>query len=158
MKSGNELTVLRAKKFVTGVRRIGPPCKVIRHSGAEINARCRPALRKRAQPTNWWRPSAQAAIGKRSTKLATCIFSQADHQATAERAQNGQQNRRPYPGWITGSVLIRPAATTARSVAINQKSGEIQATGGVASTYFPPKGTLSGIWVRGLRIFPPPPW
>ncbi len=61
-------------------------------------------------------------------------FQQADRQATADHARMVSKTDNLS---MDGSPVLfdSTSRTTAHSVSINQKSGEIQATGGVASTY-----------------------
>jgi lipopolysaccharide assembly outer membrane protein LptD (OstA) len=63
-------------------------------------------------------------------------FQQADRQASADRANIVRSTELIL---LDGSPVLTDSMsrTTATSVAINQKSGDIRATGGVLSTYFP---------------------
>jgi lipopolysaccharide assembly outer membrane protein LptD (OstA) len=63
-------------------------------------------------------------------------FQQADRQASADRANIVRSTELIF---LDGSPVLTDSMsrTTATNVAINQKSGEIRASGGVLSTYFP---------------------
>jgi len=63
-------------------------------------------------------------------------FQQADRQASADRANIVRSTELIL---LDGSPVLTDSMsrTTASSVAINQKSGDIRASGGVLSTYFP---------------------
>jgi lipopolysaccharide export system protein LptA len=69
-------------------------------------------------------------------EIGNVHFQQTDRQATAERARMVNTTSDVT---LDGSPVLfdSTSRTTARNVSINQKSGEIRATGGVASTYVP---------------------
>jgi LPS export ABC transporter protein LptC len=135
MKSGNELTALRAKKFVTEFDATGHLAKLFGHSGAEIKRTTSSGAPQMSTANELVATFGASGDWETLDQTGNVHFQQADHQATAERAKMVNKT-----GDLTldGSPVLfdSTSRTTARSVAINQKSGEIQATGGVASTYF----------------------
>jgi lipopolysaccharide export system protein LptA len=135
MKSGNELTALRAKKFVTEFDVTGHLAKLLGHSGAEIKRTISSGAPQVSSADELVATFGASGDWETLDETGNVHFQQADHQATAERAKMVSKT-----GDLTldGSPVLfdSTSRTTARSVSINQKSGEIQATGGVASTYF----------------------
>jgi lipopolysaccharide export system protein LptA len=142
MKSGNELTALRAKKFVTEFDAKGHLAKLLGHSGAEIKRTISSGAPQVSTANELVATFGASGDWETLDEAGNVHFQQADHQATAERAKMVSKT-----GDLTldGSPVLfdSTSRTTARSVAINQKSGEIQATGGVASTYFSSEGNAS---------------
>ena len=134
MKSGSEITELHAKKFVTEFDSDGRMAKLFGHSGTEIDR----TLGNAAPQVSTAKElvAAFGANGEWETldETGNVHFQQTDRQATAERARivssTGDMT-------LDGSPVLfdSTSRTTARSILINQKSGEIRATGGVASTY-----------------------
>ena len=134
MKSGGEITELHAKKFVTEFDSEGHMAKLFGHSGTEIDRTVGTAAPQVSTAKEL--VAAFGANGEWETldETGNVHFQQTDRQATAERARivssTGDMT-------LDGSPVLfdSTSRTTARSVSINQKSGEIRATGGVASTY-----------------------
>jgi lipopolysaccharide export system protein LptA len=134
MKSGNEATELRARKFVTEFDSDGRLAKLFGHSGTEIDRTIgsgEPQVSTAKELVAFFGASGEWETLDESGNVH---FQQTDRQATAERARMVSAT-----GDVTldGSPVLfdSTSRTTARSVSINQKSGEIRATGGVASTY-----------------------
>jgi len=142
MKSGNELTALRAKKFVTEFDATGHLAKLFGHAGAEIKRTISSGPPQVSTANELLATFGASGDWETLDETGNVHFQQADHQATAERAKMVSKT-----GDLTldGSPVLfdSTSRTTARSVSINQKSGEIQATGGVTSTYFSSEGNAT---------------
>jgi len=142
MKSGNELTALRAKKFVTEFDAMGHLAKLLGHSGAEIKRTISSGAPQVSTANELVATFGASGDWETLDETGNVHFQQSDRQATAERAKMVSKT-----GDLTldGSPVLfdSTSRTTARSVSINQKSGEIQATGGVASTYFSSEGNAT---------------
>ncbi len=133
-KSGNDVTELEAKKFVTQFSSAGRLDELFGHSGVEIRRQIGNAapqvvkakeLIAKFSPDGEWRTLDESGDVR---------FQQADHQASAERANIV---RATDTITMDGSPIVADAMsrTTSAKVTINQKSGEIRAGGGVVSTY-----------------------
>jgi lipopolysaccharide export system protein LptA len=134
MKSGNESTTLRAKQFVTRFDAQGRLDQMLGHSGVQI-------VRQIGSATPQTTSSSELATtfdstGEWSTldQFGNVKFQQADRRATAARAQ---VVRATDVISLSGSPVLSDASsrTTAGTVQINQKTGEIDAANGVVSTY-----------------------
>ena len=134
MKSGNEVTQLHAQKFVTEFGSDGRLAKLFGHSGTEIDR----TIGSGAPQVSTAKELVAVFDGNGEwetlDETGNVHFQQTDRQATAERAR--MVNATELVTLEGAPVLFDSTSrTTARSVSINQKSGEIRATGGVASTY-----------------------
>jgi len=149
--------VLRAKKFVTEFDASGHLAKLFGHSGAEIKRTISSGAPQMSTSNELVATFGAGGDWETLDETGNVHFQQADHQATAERAKMVNKT-----GDLTldGSPVLfdLTSRTTARSVAINQKSGEIQATGGVASTYFSSEGNAAVNLGSGPAHIPPLPW
>jgi LPS export ABC transporter protein LptC len=134
MKNGDEHTTLRAKQFVTRFNGEGHLDQLLGHSGVQI-------VRQIGSATPQTTTSSELATtfdssGEWATldQSGNVRFQQNDRQATAARAQ---VIRATDVINLAGSPVLSDASsrTTAGVVQINQKTGEIHATGGVVSTY-----------------------
>jgi lipopolysaccharide export system protein LptA len=137
-KSGEEATQLRAKKFVAQLGPDGRLEKLLGHSGVEVH---RQAGKAAPQTGSAKELAATFAAGSAPTwatldETGDVRFQQDDRQVTAAHARIVCST-----GMITldGSPVLSDSMsrTTTQSVVINQQSGEINATGGVVSTYIP---------------------
>jgi lipopolysaccharide export system protein LptA len=141
-KTGDESTELRAKKIVTQFGANGKLEKLLGHSGVEV----RRAIGKSAPQVSSSEELAAtfAANGEWGTldQSGNVRFQQADRRASAERAKFERATELIA---LDGSPVIFDATsrTTAGSVTINQKSGEIRAAGNVVSTYLAAGGAGS---------------
>jgi lipopolysaccharide export system protein LptA len=134
MKSGSEATELHARKFVTEFDGDGRLAKLFGHSGTEIDRTIgsgAPQVSTARELVATFGASGEWEIVDQSGNVH---FQQTDRQATSERARIVSATDEIA---LDGSPVLfdSTSRTTARSVSINQKSGEIRATGGVASTY-----------------------
>jgi lipopolysaccharide export system protein LptA len=134
MKSGDEATELRARKFVTEFDADGRLAKLFGHSGTEIDRTIGSGAPQVSTAKELVATFGASGEWETLDENGNVHFQQTDRQATAERARMVNAT-----GDVTldGSPVLfdSTSRTTARSVSINQKSGEIRATGGVASTY-----------------------
>ncbi len=134
MKSASETTDLHARKFVTEFDGQGRLAKLFGHSGTEIDR----TIGSGAPQVSTAKElvAVFGANGEWETldESGNVHFQQADRQATAERTRIVSATDLVT---LDGSPVLfdSTSRTTARSVSIDQKSGEIRATGGVASTY-----------------------
>jgi LPS export ABC transporter protein LptC len=134
MKSGNELTVLQAKKFVTVFDANGRLEKLLGHSGTEIKRTISSGAPQVTTANELVATFGSTGEWETLDETTHVHFQQGDRQASADHARMVSKTDNLS---MDGSPMLfdSTSRTTARSVSINQKSGEIQATGGVASTY-----------------------
>jgi lipopolysaccharide export system protein LptA len=135
-KAADGTTTLRAKKFVTEFGSDGRLAKLLGHSGVEVHSR---TGNKPPQVTTAAELVATfGAKGDWTTLEETgdVRFQQADRKASAATAR---MDRGTDTITMDGSPVLSDgmSRSTVGSVKINQKSGEIQAAGGVVSTYLP---------------------
>jgi lipopolysaccharide export system protein LptA len=140
-KAGTDSTELRAKKFVTQFNAAGQVEKLFGYSGVEIRRQTAAGAPQISSATEL--AATFGADGNWDTldEKGNVKFQQADRQASAARAR---VVRATDTITMDGSPVLSDAVsrTNATSVEINQKSGDIRATGGVVSTYTPaPQGS-----------------
>jgi lipopolysaccharide export system protein LptA len=135
-RSSSEVTTLRAKKFVAQLGPSGRLDKLLGHSGVEVRRQIgntAPQILSAAELIATF-----GAQGDWDTvdQRGNVRFQQVDRQATAEHAHIV---RATDTITMDGSPVISDAMsrTTAANVVVNQKSGDLHATGGVVSTYVP---------------------
>ncbi len=131
-----ETTTLRARKFVAQLGAGGHLDKLLGHGGVEVRRKSgnsAPQLLSSAELIATF-----GAHGEWDTldERGNVRFQQADRQATADHATIISSTDTIA---LEGSPVITDATsrTTAANVLVNQKSGELRATGGVVSTYVP---------------------
>jgi lipopolysaccharide export system protein LptA len=136
MKSGNEVTQLHARKFVNEFDGKGRLAKLLGHSGTEIDRTIGSGGPQVITAKELVAVFGASGEWETLDESGNVHFQQTDRQATAERARIVSATDEVT---LDGSPVLfdSTSRTTARSVSINQKSGEIRATGGVASTYLP---------------------
>ena len=134
MKSGNEITELHARKFVTEFDADGRLSKLFGHSGTEIDRTIGSGTPQVSTAKELAAVFSASGDWETLDESGNVHFQQTDRQATAERARIVRETDMVT---LDGSPVLfdSTSRTTARSVTIDQKSGEIRATGGVASTY-----------------------
>jgi len=134
MKSGNEATTLRAKRFVTRFNGAGKLDQLLGHSDVQITRQIG-ATAPQLTTSEELRATFDAA-GQWSTldQSGNVKFQQSERQAIASSAHVVRATDMIS---LAGSPVLSDSMsrTSASNVVINQKSGEIQATGGVLSTY-----------------------
>jgi lipopolysaccharide export system protein LptA len=134
MKNGNELTALHAKKFITVFDANGRLAKLSGHSGTEIKRTISSGAPQVTTANELVATFDATGEWETLDETGNVHFQQSDRQATADHARMVSKTDNLS---MDGSPVLfdSTSRTTAHSVSINQKSGEIQATGGVASTY-----------------------
>lgn len=137
-KTRTDSTELRAKKFVTQFNAAGQVEKLFGYSGIEIRRQTGSGPPQKSSATEL--AATFAANGEWDTldEKGNVKFQQGDSQASAARAR---LVRTTDTITLDGSPVLSDAVsrTNAASVVIDQKSGDIRATGGVVSTYLPPE-------------------
>jgi LPS export ABC transporter protein LptC len=135
-RSSTDVTTLRAKKFVAQLGPSGHLDKLFGHSGVEVRRQI-----GNAAPQVLSAAELVATFGAHGDwdtldQQGSVRFQQSDRQATADHAHIV---RATDTITMDGSPVISDAMsrTTAANVMVNQKSGELHATGGVVSTYVP---------------------
>lgn len=135
-KSAEETTTLHAKRFVAQFAPSGRLDTLFGHGGAIVSRKIGnspPQIIKAAELAAKFSPDGE---WQQLDETGDVHFQQADRQASADRANIVRSTELIL---LDGSPVLTDSMsrTTATSVAINQKSGDICATGGVLSTYFP---------------------
>jgi len=133
-KTNEDTTTLQAKKFNAQFSPTGRLEKLFGHSGVQVRrdaGKAPPQVSTSTELVATFNPTGEWATFDQTGNVH---FQQADHQATAARAH---MVRATDTISLDGSpVLTDPASrTTVASVTINQKSGQINGTGGIVSTY-----------------------
>lgn len=133
-KTGEEATELRAKKFVAQFGATGKLEKLLGHSGVHVRRQIgkgAPQASTAAELSTTFGASGEWAT---LDEEGNVHFQQADRQATALRAHMVRETEMIA---LDGAPVLTDSQsrTTAASVTINQKTGELAASGGVASTY-----------------------
>jgi LPS export ABC transporter protein LptC len=135
-KTATDSTELRARKFVTQFNAAGQLEKLFGYSGVQIRRQVGTAAPQFSSSTEL--AATFAANGEWDTldEKGNVKFQQADRQASAARARVVRSSDTIT---MDGSPVLADAQsrTTASSVTIDQKSGDIRATGNVLSTYNP---------------------
>ena len=135
-KTGADTTTLRAKRFVAQADRDGRLSKLLGHSGVDIR---RQTNHKNEETIS----AAELAAtfdphGEWDTldETGNVHFSQAGREATAA---NAHVVRATDTVTLEGAPVISDSMSrsTAGEVVFNQRTGELSATGGVASSYMP---------------------
>jgi lipopolysaccharide export system protein LptA len=135
-KSADETTTVRAKRFVAQFAPTGRLDTLLGHGGATVSRKIGNAplqIIKAAELAAKFSPDGE---WQQLDETGDVHFQQADRQASADRANIVRSTELIL---LDGSPVLTDSMsrTTATSVAINQKSGDIRASGGVQSTYFP---------------------
>jgi len=135
-KTADETTTLRAKRFVAQFAPTGRLDTLLGHGGATVSRKigsAPPQIIRAAELAAKFSPDGE---WQQLDETGDVQFQQADRQASADRANIVRATELIL---LDGSPVLTDSMsrTTAANVAINQKSGEIRASGGVLSTYFP---------------------
>jgi LPS export ABC transporter protein LptC len=135
-KTSSDTTTLHANKFAAQLGPSGHLDKLLGHSGVEVRRQIGntgPQLLSAAELVATF-----GAHGEWDTldQRGNVSFQQGDRRATADHATIVRATDRIT---MDGSSVISDAMsrTTAANLVVNQKSGELHATGGVVSTYLP---------------------
>ncbi|HKV04084.1 MAG TPA: LPS export ABC transporter periplasmic protein LptC [Candidatus Acidoferrales bacterium] len=135
-KNGSDTTTLRAKRFAARLSPGGHLDELLGHGGVEVRTQSGSGAPRTISAAEL--AATFGAHGEWNTldERGSVRFQQADREASADHA-----NIVRATDMITleGSPVVSDSMsrTTAASVVVNQKSGELRATGGVASTYLP---------------------
>jgi lipopolysaccharide export system protein LptA len=135
-KSSTDTTTLRAKKFVAQLGAAGQLEKLLGYSGVEVQRQAGNAALQKISAAEMAATFDKKGEWNTLDETGDVHFQQADRQATAARASIVRSTDTIT---LDGSPVISDAIsrTTAADVVINQKSGDLRATGGVVSTYVP---------------------
>jgi lipopolysaccharide export system protein LptA len=135
-KAGADSTELRAKKFVTQFNAAGQVENLFGYSGVEIRRQTAAGVPQISSATELAATFSAGGDWDTLDEKGNVKFQQGDRQASAARAR---VVRATDTITMDGSPILSDAIsrTTASNVAINQKSGDIRAMGGVVSTYSP---------------------
>jgi lipopolysaccharide export system protein LptA len=135
-KAAGDSTELRAKKFVTQFNAAGQTEKLLGYSGVEIRRQSAAGAPQTSSATELVATFAPGGDWETVDEKGNVKFQQGDRQGSAARAR---MVRATDTITMDGSPVLSDAIsrTTASSVVIDQKSGDIRATGGVISTYSP---------------------
>ena len=133
-RTATETTVLRAKKFVTQFDTNGHLEKLLGYSGVEVRRQLGAASSQTSSSTELVATFDSAGQWETLDQTGSVRFQQNDRQAGAAHARI---NRSTDMVALDGSPVLSDSQsrTTAAGVTINQKTGELHATGGVVSTY-----------------------
>lgn len=132
----NDVTTMRAKQFVAQIGAGGRLDKLLGHSDVEVRRQLGNAAPQTLSAEEL--VAAFDAHGEWNTldERGNVRFQQADRRASADHANVA---RATDIITLDGSSVISDAMsrTTAANVTVNQKTGDVRATGGVVSTYIP---------------------
>lgn len=135
-KVAGDSTELRAKKFVTQFNAAGQMEKLFGYSGVEIRRQNTAGVPQNSSATELVATFGPGGDWDTVDEKGNVKFQQGDRQGSSARAR---MVRATDTITMDGSPVMSDAIsrTTASSVVIDQKSGDIRATGGVVSTYSP---------------------
>jgi lipopolysaccharide export system protein LptA len=143
-ESGPESTNLRAKKLVGEFDADGRLARLFGHSGAEVRRQVGEAAPEISSAAELAATFGKGGDWDTLDQSGNVRFQQADRHASAAHARIMRSTDTIA---LDGSPILSDvqSRTTAGSVAINQKSGDIRATGGVVSTYRSPAEASTGV-------------
>ncbi len=135
-RSGDATTTLAAKKFVAQIADGKRLEKLFGHSGVEVHSQtgtAAPQVISAAEMTVTFGANGNWEI---LDETGGVRFQQADRSASADHARIVQSTNTIT---LEGSPVISDSVsrTTASNATVNQKSGDLRLSGGVASTYLP---------------------
>jgi len=135
-KTGAETTELSAPKFTAVFAQRGRLDSLVGTGGVEVRRQAGNSTTQVSTSENLKAAFAQDGQWETVEETGHVHFQQADRQASASFAK---MDRAKDEILLSGSPILTDAMsrTTARTVTIGQKSGEIDARGGVVSTYLP---------------------
>ena len=135
-KAGNETTHLSAKKFVAQFGADGRLAKLLGYDGVEVRRQVGSDIPQSSSAGELVATFSSNGEWDSIEESGRVHFVEADRQASAARAK---MLRATDLVTLEGSPVLSDSMsrTTAGSVAINQQSGEVHATGGVVSSYLP---------------------
>ena len=135
-RTAAETTNLHAKKFVAQFGADGHLEKLLGHSGVEIRRQVGPAGSETSSATELAATFDKAGQWDTLDQTGSVRVQLHDRQATAAHARIVRSTDLIT---LDGSPVLTDAQsrTTTAGVIVNQKTGELRATGGVVSTYIP---------------------
>jgi lipopolysaccharide export system protein LptA len=135
-RSASDLTTLRAKRFVAQLSASGHLDKLLGHSDVEVHRQI-----GAGEPQNLWANELVATFAAHGDwdmldQRGNVRFQQGDRRASADHANIVRASDTIT---LDGSPVISDAMsrTTAAYITVNQKTGDLRATGGVVSNYTP---------------------
>ena len=133
-KTGDEATVLRAKKFVTQFGASGRLEKLLGRSGVEVRRTLGKSPSQTSSSAELVATFSQSGEWDTLDQSGNVRFQQADRRASAERAKIVRTTDSIA---LDGAPVVSDATsrTSAGSITIDQKTGAIKANGNVVSTY-----------------------
>jgi lipopolysaccharide export system protein LptA len=134
--SGTDTMTLRAKKFVAQLGPRGHLDKLLGHAGVEVRRQIGNTAQQVLSSAELMATFGAHGDWETLDERGSVRFQQADRQATADHAAIVRATDLIS---LDGSPVISDAMsrTTAANVVVNQKTGDLRATGGVVSTYLP---------------------
>jgi len=149
-KAGREATVLRAKKLVGQFGSDGHLEKLLGHSGAEVRHQMGEDAPQISSAAELAATFGKGGDWETLDQSGNVRFQQSDRQASAARARIVRSTDTIT---LDGSPVLSDAQsrTTAGTVAIGQKSGDIRATGNVVSTYLSATESPAGAPTQASR-------
>ena len=134
--AGDEATELSAQRIVAQFGEDGHMAKLLGHSGVQVRRQTGKDAPQTSSATEFVATFGKGGDWDSLDESGNVRFEQADRRASAAHAKISQ---------VDDTISLEGAPefsdstshTTAGSATINQKSGEIHATGGVVSTYLP---------------------
>jgi lipopolysaccharide export system protein LptA len=135
-KTGGDATTLQGKKFVAEMGSDGRLKKLLGHSGVEIRKQSGSGAAQTISATEMVATFDAKGEWETLDESGNVEFQQADRHASAARARLVQASDTIY---LDGSPVLWDSVsrTTAGRVVVNSKSGELQGSGGIVSTYLP---------------------
>jgi len=135
-KTGEDTTILHGRRFVAEMSRDGRLDKLLGHSGVEIEKKSGSGAPQTISAAEM--VATFGANGEWNTldESGNVRFQQADRHGTAAHARIVQASNTIY---LEGAPVLSDSVsrTTAGKVTVNSQSGDLNATGGVVSTYLP---------------------
>jgi lipopolysaccharide export system protein LptA len=134
--TANDATTLHAKKFVAQLGADGRVDKLLGHAGVEVRRQIGSSAPQTLSAMEMIATFGAHGDWDALDERGSVRFQQADRQATADHAN---VVRATDIITLDGSPVISDAMsrTTAANMVVNQKTGDLRATGGVVSTYVP---------------------
>lgn len=138
-RSGSETVNLSARKFVAQFGASGRLEKLLGHDGVEVRRQVADGIPQTSSARELTAVFSSNGEWDSLEQAGSVRFHEADRQATAAQARTVRST-----GLVTlnGSSVLSDSTsrTTAASVTISEQSGELQASGGVVSTYLATSG------------------
>lgn len=135
-KTGEDTTTLHGQRFVAQMGTDGRLDKLLGHSGVEIEKKSGSGVPQTISATEMVATFGANGEWKTLDETGNVQFQQAERHGSAEQARIVEASNTIY---LEGSPVLSDSVsrTTAAKVAVNSQSGELNATGGVVSTYLP---------------------